>query len=52
MFENMDEAEDKRIIVDEILDNLDVVVKDQWGKLYLLKFISVSVALIDFVLAP
>ncbi|KIM32005.1 hypothetical protein M408DRAFT_64416, partial [Serendipita vermifera MAFF 305830] len=31
MFENMDEAEDKRIIVDEILDNLDEVVKNQWG---------------------
>ena len=31
MFENMDEVEDKRVIVDEILDNLDEVVKNQWG---------------------
>jgi len=27
----MDEEEDKRIIVEEILENLDEVVKNQWG---------------------
>jgi hypothetical protein len=31
MFENMDDLDDKRIIVDEILVNLDEVVKNQWG---------------------
>jgi hypothetical protein len=31
MFENMDDANDKRVIVDEILENLDDVVKNQWG---------------------
>ncbi|PVG01850.1 ARM repeat-containing protein [Serendipita vermifera] len=31
MFENMDDVNDKRVIVDEILENLDDVVKNQWG---------------------
>jgi pumilio RNA-binding family len=31
MFENMDDAGDKRVIVDEILENLQEVVKNQWG---------------------